>query len=165
MIEKELEERRLGPASHDPKFDLVEKRLDVGTIKIKEPYFEKKEDFSEGNVIDLYPNKPKKNRLVFKYKEPTERKINVDADEGKWVFYDVDLDAVRAELAKDIYIAGRMEPAEFKEHQEFKNLLEEHIKRRDRRPEHGDYENPFGPEEKIKGPDFSKGIPDQFDLK
>jgi len=57
-----------------------------------------------------------------------------------------------------------MEPAEFKEHQEFKHLLEEHIKRRDRRPEHGEYENPFGPEEKIKGPDFSKGLPDLFDL-
>jgi hypothetical protein len=39
MIEKELEDKRLGPASHDPKFNLVEKRLDTGTIKIREPYF------------------------------------------------------------------------------------------------------------------------------
>ncbi len=45
------------------------------------------------------------------------------------MYYDVDLDAVRAELAKDVFIAGRLEPEEFKERQEFKRLLEEHIRR------------------------------------
>jgi len=33
-------------------------------------------------------------------------------------------------------------------------LLEEHLKRKDRRPEHGDYENPFGPEKEVKVPIF-----------
>jgi hypothetical protein len=46
---------------------------------------------------------------------PTDRKIKSKIEEGKWVFYDVDLDAVRESLAKDIYLAGRMEPAEFRD--------------------------------------------------
>ena len=75
MLEKELEDRKLGPATHDPSFSLVERRADAGVLKIKEPYYEKKVDYSEGNVIDLYPNKPRKNRLVFKYRNQTERKI------------------------------------------------------------------------------------------
>jgi hypothetical protein len=140
MLEKELEDRKLGPATHDPSFSLVERRADAGVLKIKEPYYEKKVDYSEGNVIVLYPNKPRKNRLVFKYRNPTERKIEAQPDDSKWVYYDVDLDAVRAELAKNVFIAGRMDSNEFKEHQEFLHLLEEHLKRLDRRPEHGEYE-------------------------
>jgi hypothetical protein len=52
---------------------------------------------------------------VFKYKVPVERKVESKPEDGRWVYYDVDLDAVRAELAKDVFIAGRMEPDEFKE--------------------------------------------------
>lgn len=113
LIEKELENRRLGPASHDPIFKLVERRQDFGVVKIMEPYFEKKEDFSEGNVIDLYPNKPKRNRLVFKYMKPVERKIEAQIEPDTWVYYDVDLDAVRAELAKNVFMSGRMNATEF----------------------------------------------------
>jgi hypothetical protein len=52
---------------------------------------------------------------------------------------------VRAELAKDVFISGRMTAQEFKEREEFKLLLEEHIKRtNDRRPEAGDYPLPKG---------------------
>jgi hypothetical protein len=47
----------------------------------------------------LFPEKPKRNRLVFKYMKPVERAVEGIKDEGRWVFYDVDLDAVRAELA------------------------------------------------------------------
>ncbi len=154
LIEKELEDRRLGPASHDPNYKLVEPRQDQGVVKIMEPYFEKKEDFSEGNVIDLYPNKPKKNRLVFKYMKPVDRKIEPQIEPDTWVYYDVDLDAVRAELAQNVFMSGRMNATEFKEHSEFLHLLEEHLKRKDRRPEHGDYEKPFGPEKEVKVPIF-----------
>ena len=108
LIEKELENRKLGPASHDPNYALVEPRQDTGVVKIMEPYFEKKVDFSEGNVIDLYPNKPKKNRLVFKYMKPVDRKIQPQVEPDTWVYYNVDLDAVRAELAKNVFISGRM---------------------------------------------------------
>ena len=154
LIEKELEDRRLGPASHDPSFKLVERRQDYGVVKIMEPYFEKKEDFSEGNVIDLYPNKPKRNRLVFKYMKPVERKIEAQIEPDTWVYYDVDLDAVRAELAKNVFMSGRMNATEFKEHSEFLHLLEEHLKRNERRPEHGEYEKPYGPEKEVKVPIF-----------
>ena len=42
------------------------------------------------------------------------------ANPGKWVFYDVDLDAVRAELARHIYFGVKNETAEeFKEREEF----------------------------------------------
>ena len=91
-------------------------------------------------MIDLYPNKPKKNRLVFKYMKPVDRKIEPQIEPDTWVYYDVDLDAVRAELAKNVFMSGRMNAVEFKEHSEFLHLLEEHLKRRDKRPEHGDYE-------------------------
>jgi len=76
-IMKEIEKMRLGPASHDPQFTLTERRADIG----------------------VFPEKPKRNRLVFKYMKPVERTVEGIKDEGRWVFYDVDLDAVRAELA------------------------------------------------------------------
>lgn len=108
LIEKEIEDRRLGPGSHDSSYKLVERRPDLGVVKIFEPYFEKKDDFSEGNVIDLYPNKPKKNRLVFKYMKPVERKFEKETEADTWIYYNIDLDAVRAELAKNVFISGRM---------------------------------------------------------
>ena len=65
-----------------------------------------------------------------------------EANPGKWVFYDVDLDAVRAELAQNIYFGAKNEsPEEFKDREEFQQMLEAHIKRiNNRKPEHGDYE-------------------------
>lgn len=69
---------------------------------------------------------------------------------GKWVFYDVDLDAVREQLAVgNVYMAGHGETQdEFKERENFKHLLEEHINRRNRKiPEHGSYEYPYLREE------------------
>jgi hypothetical protein len=77
-------------------------------------------------------------------------------EQGRWVFYDVDLDAVRAELAQDVFLAGRLEPKEFKERQEFKKMLEEHIQRtQNRKPEAGDYDaQPV--QENIPGPLFDK---------
>jgi hypothetical protein len=71
------------------------------------------------------------------------------------VYYNVDLDAVRAELAKNVFITGIMNAVEYKEHQEFLHLLEEHLKRKDKRPEHGEYETPFGPEKEVKVPIFN----------
>ena len=47
--------------------------------------------------------RPNNARLVFKYMMPTEHKPqNVpdgEANPGRWVYYDVDLNSVRAELA------------------------------------------------------------------
>lgn len=113
-ITKELEKRRLGPASHDPIFKLTEKRLDVGVMKMQEDYYipTDSNDWKEGFKTELYPEKPRPNKLVFKYMPPSE--VKPKEEQGRWVFYDVDLDAVRAELAQDVFIAGRMEPKAFK---------------------------------------------------
>lgn len=46
-------------------------------MKIHKDIYEppKDEGWKDGDVIDLFPEKLKKNRLVFKYREPVERKI------------------------------------------------------------------------------------------
>ena len=84
-----------------------------------------------------------------------------EANPGRWVFYDVDLDAVRAELAQNIYLGAKDETKEeFAEREEFQRLLEEHIKRKQKRiPEHGDYDKPHT-ENEIPGAnvEFSKQI-------
>ena len=105
----------------------------------------------------------KPNKLVFKYFKPVEQHPPNLPDgvvnRGRWVFYDVDLDAVRAELAQNIYIGAKDETREeFAEREEFQALLEAHIKRKqERRPEHGDYAKPYT-ENEIEGAyvDFSK---------
>ncbi len=98
-IAKELEKRRLGPASHDPVFSLTEKRLDAGVLKMHQDIYipTDSNDWKEGFKTALYPEKPQTNKLVFKYMPPTE--VKPKEEQGRWVFYDVDLDAVRAELA------------------------------------------------------------------
>lgn len=164
---REIEEMKLGPASHDPSYRLTERRPDFGVKKIHKDIYTKTDDkdWQEGTVLDLYPEKPKRNRLVFKYREPVTRTIDPKPEEGRWVFYDVDLDAVREELAKDVFIAGRMEPEEFRERQEFKRMLEEHIKRtQDRKPEAGDYDQPRGMADNLLPGvlDFEKMMPRPF---
>ena len=146
---KEYVDTKGGPATYTPKFNLVEARADVGIKKMRRDYVEKIEE--EDTQGDLNPNYnfTKPNKLVFKYYKPYDKKPpNIpasEADPGRWVFYDVDLDAVRAELAQNIYMGAKNETREeFAEREEFQRLLEEHIKRKqERRPEHGDYAKPY----------------------
>ena len=61
---------------------------------------------------------------MFKYYKPAEvgptNLTDSELNPGKWVFYDVDLDAVRAELARHIYFGVKNETSEeFKEREEF----------------------------------------------
>ena len=74
---RDIEATRLGPASHDVKFTLTERRPDFGVVKIHKDSYVPKEDsaWKEGDVIDLFPEKPKRNRLVFKYRKPVERTV------------------------------------------------------------------------------------------
>ena len=58
---------------------------------------------------------------MFKYHEPTDQQPpnvpNNIANPGRWVFYDVDLDAVKEQLAVgNVYMAGKGETQE-----DFKN--------------------------------------------
>ena len=113
-----------GPATYDPKFGLVEPRADVGIQKFRSEYHQIEEE--EDTQTDLYPNYNvnKPNKLVFKYYQPTEQKPahipDSEANPGRWVFYDVDLDVVREELAKNIYMGAKDEKREeFAEREEF----------------------------------------------
>jgi hypothetical protein len=159
---------RVGPGSFSPQYNLIEKSLGRGAPVIKNNFFQPSEEYleikasREGFPMQYYPNKPGKNRLTFKYYKPVDRKIKPQAkDEGRWIFYDVDLDAVREALAKNVYLAQNMTQKEFKEHQEFKTLLEEHIRRNnERRPEAGDYDAQKGmAEEEMHGVAWNKAQP------
>ena len=144
---KEFEKTKRGPGKYEPSHKLVEARQDVGVQQFREPFYDVPKFYTEGQV-DLYPNfnYNKPNKLVFKYYKSAEvgprNMPDSEANPGKWVFYDVDLDAVRAELAQNIYFGAKNEsPEEFKDREEFQQMLEAHIKRiNNRRPEHGDYE-------------------------
>jgi hypothetical protein len=92
----------------------------MGVPLIKNPYFEPNPVPNyEGDNLFLEPDKPKKNRLTFKYYKKTEHfPANIPdkvLNPGTWVYYDVDLDAVKEQLAKDYYFSGRMDPEEFKQ--------------------------------------------------
>mmetsp|Transcript_1685 Transcript_1685/g.2334 ORF Transcript_1685/g.2334 Transcript_1685/m.2334 type:complete len:405 (+) Transcript_1685:613-1827(+) len=164
MIKQHIETKG-GPATYTPSFKLVEARDDVGVPKFKQDYFEKVDEVDEQGDLNPNFNFTKPNKLVFKYYKPVEqRPPNVPESEvnrGRWVFYDVDLDAVRAELAQNIYMGAKDETREeFAEREEFQRLLEEHIKRKqERRPEHGDYAKPYK-ENEVPGVnvDFSKQV-------
>ena len=101
-IFKEFDAGRGGPAKYSPKHKLTEKRPDIGVVKITKTESPKAE---EDYRMDLYPSLAavKPNKLVFKYTEPVDHKPrNVPEKELRpetWKYYDVNLDAVRAELA------------------------------------------------------------------
>lgn len=66
----------------------------------------------------------KPNKLTFKMMLPTEPKerhlSDAELNPGKWVFYDVNLDAVREELAKNVYMGTSIEDRDgFAEREEF----------------------------------------------
>jgi hypothetical protein len=71
-IERELEKKKLGPATYEVEFTLTERRPDLGIVKIKLPYNPIKEEDNEDDRPELYPNYDidKPNRLTFKYHEP-----------------------------------------------------------------------------------------------
>lgn len=150
---KEYEQSKSGPTTYQPKFKLTEKRGDIGVMTIREPYYEKSAEDEEDTRPAIDPEPIKSNKLVFKYHEPTDHKPQHAPESvlkpGKWVFYDVDLDAVKEQLAKNVFFAGPGENQdEFKDRERFQYLLEEHLKRKNRKvPEHGSYEHPYAKDE------------------
>ena len=143
---KEYRKTKNGPGTYDPTHDLTEQRQGMGVGKFNYPYYETREYKDERKL--LFPNikLTKPNKLVFKYYKPAEVGPEHTPDKvenpGRWVFYDVDLDAVRADLARNVYLGAKDEdPVAFKEREEFQQMLEAHIKRKNnRRPEHADYD-------------------------
>ena len=88
--------------------------MDKGAIRIVEPVFkgERRNDSIDEGQEEINPNydMTKPNRLVFKYHQPSNvQPTNIPDKElhpEYWRFYDVDLDKVRAELAKNISLTG-----------------------------------------------------------
>jgi len=84
----------------------------------------------------------KPNKLVFKYHKPNEVKTTYPTDKElnpeKWKFYDVDMDAVKEEIAKNVFIGK----SAFTE--EFSDLIKERNQRKEKRPEFGTYD-PYDP--------------------
>lgn len=84
--------------------------------------------------------------MTFKYYEPSKDiapKHTPDKvkNPGRWKFYDVDLDAVKEQLAQNVFIAGGKDIDTYKEHEEFINILNTYINKvNNKRPEVGQYE-------------------------
>ena len=68
---REYEATKNGPGSYQPSFKLTEKRLDTGSVQIKNLVHQQSAD-----ILDLRPpldpQPLKSNKLVFKYHEPTD---------------------------------------------------------------------------------------------
>lgn len=151
----------MGPALYDPSHRLAEKRNDIGIVKIKQPYFTIKEEEEEDDRPNLFPNydHDKPNKGTFKYYEPSKdlqpkHTPEKDLFPERWRFYDFDLDAVREEIAKEITFARNLTAEQYKNKEEFHEILAEQLRRQEKRPEVGQY-NPQQPETKIEI-DFSK---------
>lgn len=103
------------------------------------------------------------NHMTFKYYEPskelgpqhTPEKIK---NPGRWRFYEVDLDGVREQVARDIYIGGaeKLTREAFQDHEDFLKLLQLYIDRvNNKKPEPGQY-NVKLPEKHLRDIDFDK---------
>jgi len=166
---REFHDRYVGPASYEPTHILTEARADIGIKKLREDVNTKEEpvdkrmilypnlDIVKNNKMGVpFPKQPgfedQKNSLEFKWKLPTELTHVRDEDIANihWRYYDVNLDAVREEIAKDVNFGVKRETKdEFKDREEFNHLLEEHMRRRDWAPDMGKYD-PVNPNFQIQ---------------
>lgn len=71
-MEKQWLMTKNGPGNQNPKFGLVEPRIDVGVPKFRSDYFEKIEEEDTQKELNPNYNYTKPNKLVFKYYKPTE---------------------------------------------------------------------------------------------
>lgn len=101
--EKELEESKLGPGKYSAKFKLVEQRLDIGAVGLKEPVGKIKLDEIDERM-ELNPNYDidKPNKLTIKMMPDTEVAPPNPPDKilnpEKWQFYDANLNAIKPNL-------------------------------------------------------------------
>ena len=100
-----------------------------------------KEIDTEGDWLKLVPNydivKPHKGAFV--YHKPSDdidpmHTPNKVLYPGNWKFYDINLDTVKEEVAKEITFARNLTKEQFEDKEEFYNLLVAHNQRQERRP-------------------------------
>lgn len=139
----------MGPTSYHPSFRLAEKRADIGIKKIREPYFaiDEEDEGIEDDRPELHPNFDfdKPNKGGFKYHKPLEGLQPEHTPDKllypeRWRYYDYDLDVVREEVAKEIAFAGNLSLQRFREKEEFHEMLVEHLARKEKRPDIGQYD-------------------------
>ena len=113
--------------------------------------------------MPLYPNADAilPNHMTFKYYEPskdlgpqhTPEKIK---NPGEWKYYEVDLNAIKEQVATNVYIGGGLNKEEFEEHEEFLTVLKTYLDRvNNKKPEPGQYDAQK-PEKHIADVDFAK---------
>lgn len=154
---------RPGPSTFKPEHKLTEKRADVGIVKFQEPVKEEEEEIDER--IGLFPSVAAilPNHMTFKYYEPskglgpqhTPEKIKHPEN---WKFYQIDLDAVREQVATNVYLGGakNLTQEEFQEKEEFLDVLHAYLDRKNnKKPEPGTY-NARLPEKHLPDIDFDK---------
>ena len=128
---------------------MTEKRLNVGIKNWKNEWSYPDAEEEDLRMLLLPEEKlVKPNKLGFKYHKPTEvvrpNPTEKELNPEQWKFYDVDLDAVREEIAKNVFIGK----SAFTE--EFNDLLHERNARKEKRPEFGTY-NPYDPHHEPQG--------------
>lgn len=124
-----------GPSTFKPSHKLTEKRDDVGIVKIQQPIVEEKQEAD--NRSALFPNLKAilPNHMTFKYYEPADVGPQHIPDKaknpGRWRYYDLDLDSIRAQIFQNVYIAGgkNMDKDAFQEREEFLELLDAYLEK------------------------------------
>ena len=100
-----------GPSTFKPEHKLTEKRTDVGVPKFAQPVKEEEEEIDER--VALFPQVAAilPNHMTFKYYEPSkglgpQHTPDKVLNPGNWKFYQIDLDAVKEQVATNVYLGG-----------------------------------------------------------
>lgn len=108
VIDRELEAMRVGPANYEPEFKLTEARTTKGNVIFRMPIKEEKVEEQEGpdflaQEADEFM-KPNKGAPVMKQSIEHHPAHLPDKHEfpERWEFYDINLNAVREEIAKTV---------------------------------------------------------------
>ena len=156
-IRRKIEQAKVGPANYDLDFKHVEKRTDVGQVKMfdsKEPIEHEEQRFFTYLNPDYDYDKPGK--LVFQYKEPSNvhPKNLTDADlfPEHWKFYEV----LQKEREPNYTFSNNLEYHKFQLAEEQRSVINALKVLQQKIPEVGQYDPliPKGHE----GVDFSKGV-------
>ena len=152
-----------GPATFQPEHKLTEKRADVGVVKFKEEIVPKSEP--KDDRVALYPSTALTlpSHMTFKYYEESkdigpQHVPDAVLKPGRWKFYQVDLDAVREQVATNVYLGGRKDLTkdEYREREDFLKVLHTLLEwRNNKKPEAGTY-HPEHPDKHVPGTDFDK---------
>ena len=163
-----------GPGHFKPSHKLTEKRADIGIKNFANEAAstdasETAEKIDDRGALDPNYDAILPNHMTFKFFSADRGLSKPDKKDGRWHFYDVDLDAVREQIAKDIHMGGSKfidNQEKFKEHEDLLQAISAWIEyRNNRRPDPGKYDA-RKPEKHLPNIDFAKmqSREDYYDL-